>query len=98
MRIMELMRIITNLKGFNFINYVMMFGGECCRPWSKGEKPREQEARLAELNEGNSAPPCNDLPDIQDPTVSIRPLALPPLFHQYHIYIKLTRAFSVLRE
>jgi len=37
---------------------------------------REQEARLAG-REWGFTPPCNVLPDVQDPRVSIRPLALP---------------------
>ena len=51
--------------------------GECCRPRSKGGKPREQGPAWPSHMFGNSTSPCNDFPDIQDPKAPFRPLALP---------------------
>ena len=48
--------------------------GSVAGPGARLRDTREQEARLAGHVKDY---PCNDLPDIQDPRVSIRPLALP---------------------
>ena len=66
--------------------------GECCRPWSKVERIREQNPPGQTSRWVFS--PCNDIPDIQDPRVSIRPLALPVCVRVRRFYAVTARAMK----
>ena len=65
-------RVLTHPHLFEHI--LIKICGECCRPWSKVEKTRDQETRLAGVDTSFS---LQRLPDIQDPEAPFRPLALP---------------------
>ena len=53
-------RVLTHPHLFEHI--LIEICGECCRPWSKGGKPREQGPAWPSLIFGNSTFPCNDYP------------------------------------
>jgi len=58
--------------------------GECCRPWSKGANTREQGSAWPDLGGEMTNPPCNDIPDIQDPTSPLGPWPSPPKKWTHH--------------